>query len=187
MSGRFHDDAQAVQSEMAAVLARIDESQIAAAVSLLAAAPRVFVLGVGREGLAARGFAMRLMHLGTPTHWGWDDTTPAVTADDLVLIVNGSGSIGHLDYVFDQLVHTGASTIVVTADPTARTPRASTLALAIPATVYRGEGALVPSAQPMGSLFEQCAQLVFDLMILELIRRDARDHSELASRHRNFE
>ena len=40
-------------------------------------ASRIFVMGVGREGIAARGFAMRLMHLGKEVHWIWDDTTPA--------------------------------------------------------------------------------------------------------------
>ena len=41
-------------------------------------APRIFCIGAGREGLAMRAFAMRLMHLGKPVHWIWDDTTPAI-------------------------------------------------------------------------------------------------------------
>src|SRR5690606_3029711 len=94
--------AETVVAELRATLARVDDGEFEAVASVLADAPRVFVLGVGREGLAARGFAMRLMHTGTTVHWGWDDTTPNVTADDVVVIVNGSGAIGHLDYVFGE-------------------------------------------------------------------------------------
>ena len=39
-------------------------------------AKRIFVMGVGREGIAARAFPMRLMHLGKEIYWILDDTTP---------------------------------------------------------------------------------------------------------------
>ena len=72
-------------------------------------ADRVFIMGVGREGIAARGFAMRLMHLGKETHWIWDDTTPGMGENDLFIAVNGSGKIGHIHYVVEQAKNTGGS------------------------------------------------------------------------------
>ena len=80
-----------VLGELAATLERVDEAQFETVAEVLTKAERVFMLGVGREGLALRGFAMRLMHTGTTVHWGWDDTTPNVTADDVFLMVNGGG------------------------------------------------------------------------------------------------
>ena len=68
----------------------------------IASAKRIFITGAGREGIASRGFAMRLMHLGKETHWLWDDTTPGMKAGDLFIAVNGSGCIGHIDYLLDQ-------------------------------------------------------------------------------------
>lgn len=180
-------DAATVLDELRQTLARIDTRQFDAVAELLSRAERVFVIGVGREGLAARGFAMRLMHTGTTVHWAWDDTTPGVTENDVLVMVNGSGAIGHLDYVFAQVRATGATTVVVTAVPDAATPRAADHVLTVPAAVYHGTGDLVASVQPMGSLFEQATGLVFDLLVLDIVARKARTFPELAARHRNFE
>ena len=68
------------------------------ALNRIMVADRIFIMGVGREGLAIRGFAMRLMHLGKSVHWIWDDTTPNMKNTDLFLITNGSGEIGHIQY-----------------------------------------------------------------------------------------
>jgi 6-phospho-3-hexuloisomerase len=57
----------------------------------------------------------------------------------------------------------------------------------VPASVYRGTGDLVPSIQPMGSLFEQATGLVLDLLVLEVVARKGRALADLAARHRNFE
>lgn len=183
----FKDDAATVAQELQQALSRVDEGQVEAALELIEAAGRIFVIGVGREGLASRAFAMRLMHCGFDVHVGWDDTTPAVGPDDLLVMVNGSGRIGHLDYVFGQVRQTGAATLVVTGVPTAPTPSAATVALQVPAAVYLGEGDLVESIQPMGCLFEQSLLVTFDLMILQLVRRRGLTFAELSARHRNFE
>lgn len=185
--GQFHKLAAVVAQEIATVVGRVDEEQVEDVVTALSKAPRAFVLGVGREGLAARGFAMRLGHTGIETHWGWDDTTPAVGPEDVFILVNGSGEIGHLDYVFNQVKPTGAKTIVVTGVPDAVTPQKADLVLAVPASVYKGTGDLVPSIQPMGSLFEQCTLVTLDLVVLLLAKAKNLSFADLAARHRNFE
>ncbi|XBH21085.1 SIS domain-containing protein [Jonesiaceae bacterium BS-20] len=176
-----------ILAELKSVFERISPNQVQQLIKVIGTAPRIFVLGVGREGLAARGFAMRLMHLGFEVHWGWDETTPNVTDQDLFIQVNGSGAIGHLDYVFAQVRATGATTVVVTGVPTAETPMQADVVVSVPATVYRGSGDLVESIQPMGSLFEQSLQLLFDTVILELARLTGVTNEQLAARHRNFE
>lgn len=182
---RRHD--ATVVDELRAVLSLVDEAAFDSVAQVLATAHRVFVIGVGREGLAARAFAMRLMHAGADVHWAWDDTTPNVTDSDVFLMVNGSGGIGHLDDVFGRVVVTGATTVVVTADPTRDTPRRADHVLVVPATVHGGRGNLVPSIQPMGTLFEQATGLVFDLLVLEVAALRGRSAEDLAARHRNFE
>ncbi|GAA3874513.1 SIS domain-containing protein [Leifsonia kafniensis] len=186
MSG-FHEQSATIAGELAATLARVNVDEVERTIEAILSSDTVFVIGVGREGLAARGFAMRLAHLGLTVHWGWDDTTPAVTARDAFVMVNGSGAIGHLDYVFDRVREVGATTIVVSAIAEARTPRRADVALIVPATVYRGDGDLVASIQPMGSLFEQSTQLVFDTLVLQLAERLGLALADLAPRHRNFE
>ena len=46
---------------------------------------RIFCIGVGREGMETRAFAMRLMHMGKEVHWIWDDTTPHIGEGDLLI------------------------------------------------------------------------------------------------------
>jgi 6-phospho-3-hexuloisomerase len=144
-------------------------------------------MGVGREGLAARAFAMRLTHGGFEAHVGWDDTTPAIGPSDRMVMVNGSGRIGHLSHVFDKVRACGAATLVVTGVPDAPVPASANGLLVVPAAVYQGTGALVKSVQPMGSLFEQCLLITFDLLILRLMDRRGLSDGALAARHRNFE
>lgn len=176
-----------VGQEIVQTLQRVDYGDVQRAADVLDDAHRVFVVGIGREGLAARGLAMRLSHLGIETHWAWDDTTPAILPGDAVVMVNGSGEIGHLDYVFERMKEAGAVTIVVTGCPDRDTPMKADICLFVPATVYKGEGDLVATIQPMGSLFEQCVGIVFDLLVLELAQLKDISFAAMAARHRNFE
>src|SRR3954469_7837945 len=112
-------------AELARVASRIDDAQVDAFMAAITRAPRIFLVGAGREGLSTKAFAMRLTHLGKPTHWIWDDTTPGIAKGDLLIVVSGGGSIGHIDYVFDRATEAGAQIAVVTGDPSGVTPKKS--------------------------------------------------------------
>ena len=174
--------------EHESVFAAQDQTQLAAALVEIAAAGRIFVVGAGREGIAARAFAMRLMHLGKEVHWLWDDTTPGMQAGDLFLAVNGSGCIGHIDYLLDRAKETGARRLVVTGAPEERTPKEAEACLFVPAMVYKGKDPrTMPSVQPMGNLFEQHLFLLFDMIIM-LSEKDLNlSHELMEKRHRNIE
>lgn len=179
-------------AELGRVGERIDEGQVTAFMEAIAAAKRIFLVGAGREGLATRAFAMRLMHLGKPTHWIWDDTTPGIAAGDLLIAVSGSGAIGHIDYIFDQAVAAGAQTAVVTGDPSGPTARKAQArdggtVLFLPAAVYKGKAEVVGSEQPMGNLFEQALFILFDQIVMALAEWMAVSKTEMEKRHRNVE
>ncbi|MEM2817946.1 MAG: SIS domain-containing protein, partial [Archaeoglobaceae archaeon] len=48
-------------------------------------AERIFVVGIGRSGLVAKAFAMRLMHLGYKAFVIGETTTPRIEAGDLLV------------------------------------------------------------------------------------------------------
>jgi 6-phospho-3-hexuloisomerase len=178
--------------ELARIPERLDAGDLDAFMAAIAAAPRIFVVGAGREGLSAKSFAMRLTHLGKPTHWIWDDTTPGIAKGDLVIIVSGGGSIGHIDYVFDRAVEAGGRIAVVTGDPGGITPQKARAldggtVLFLPAAVYKGKAAVVASEQPMGNLFEQALFILFDQIVMALAQRMNVSKAEMESRHRNVE
>ena len=179
---------QTVLEEHRKVFAAQDEAQLDEAMEAIRAANRIFVTGAGREGIAARSFAMRLMHLGKEVHWLWDDTTPGMKTGDLFIVINGSGKIGHIDYLLDRAGKTGARRLVVTGAPGERTPKEAEHVLFLPACVYKGtDPRVVPSMQPMGNLFEQHLFLLFDIMVMLLEERMGLTPEEMESRHRNIE
>ena len=154
----------------------------------VAEAGRIFVFGAGREGIAARSFAMRIMHLGKDTFWLLDDTTPGMREGDLFIAVNGSGKIGYIDYFLDQARKTGAKIAVITGAPTERTPSEADVNVFVPAAVYKGtDPRVVPSAQPMGNLYEQHLFLLFDILVMMLEKKMKLTHEQMESRHRNVE
>lgn len=183
----FSQLATVVNDELGAVLERMDEAQVQAFIDELKDANRIFVAGVGREGLAARGFAMRLMHMGFPTYWAWDDTTPGVQPGDVFLMINGSGEIGHLQYMARKAVEAGGKLVQVSAVPPKPDLLQPERALVVPAAVYLGEGDLVESVQPMGNLFEQSLFVTFDIIVQMMMSQLETDGEEMEKRHRNFE
>ena len=150
---------------------------------------RIFLIGVGREGMATRAFAMRLMHMGKEIHWIWDDTTPAITKGDLLIATLGDGRIGHINYVCERAKEAGAMLYVVTGSPSGET--AKNLAdkiFFVPAAVYRGTDDVVPSFQPMGNLFEQCLFILFDMLIMTIVEESPElSFEKMSKRHRNIE
>lgn len=187
MSG-FREVSLAVADELKEVLLRTDDAQVEPALAAIENHDRIFVLGIGREGLASKAFAMRLTHFGKTVHWGWDDTTPAVTPDDLFILPSGPANIPHLHYVAEQVKRAGATLMVATAVPTGPTAQLADIVLTIPARTYGADGDdVVDTIQPMGSLFEQSLWIFWDVLYLSLVRRTNVDVAELIARHRNFE
>lgn len=185
---RYRHYAETVLREHQEVFEAQDPEELLDFIHAVMEAGRVFIAGAGREGIAARSFAMRLMHLGKETHWIWDDTTPGMRDRDLFLAVDGSGRIGHMDYLIRQALQTGAKVGVITGAPMEAIPQAADCVLFVPAAVYKGEDArVVKSEQPMGNLFEQHLFLLFDIIVMLLREEMGLSYEQMESRHRNIE
>lgn len=165
-----------------------DIQELSSFMELIINADRIFLMGVGREGISTRGFAMRLMHLGKETHWIWDDTTPGMHEGDLFIATNGSGAIGHITYVVEEAKKTGATVAVVTGSPKQQCPQKADFILFVPAAVFNGtDERAVPSIQPMGNLFEQHLYILFDIIVMMLEDKMKISHEDMEKRHRNIE
>ena len=174
--------------ELRDALERVDETELVALMDDIDRAPRIFTLGIGREGLATKAFAMRLTHYGKVVHWGWDDTTPNVASGDLFILASGPGNIPHLHHVATMVRAAGARLVVITAYPQSDTAQLGSQVVRLPAHTYGApDGDVAGSVQPMGTLFEQSLFLLYDLLYGLLVRRAGVDFGTLAARHRNFE
>ncbi len=183
----IQDNAYTVIYELSEVFKKIDSSKIDEFCRLIRTHKRIFTIGVGREGLSTKAFAMRLTHMGKESHWIWDDTTPGIKKGDLLVATTGSGEIGHIDYVVNRAKKAGADVVIVTGSPSGITASNSDNVLFIPASVYNGKDEVVKSIQPMGNLFEQALLIAFDLIIMKIVAEDNISFEQMSERHRNVE
>ncbi|WP_143800270.1 SIS domain-containing protein, partial [Oenococcus oeni] len=81
-----------VLQEITTVMDDVDEKQLQAVEKIISKEKRIFVLGAGRSGLMAKGFAMRLMHIGYTVYVIGETITPSIAAGDVLVSVSGSGT-----------------------------------------------------------------------------------------------
>jgi 6-phospho-3-hexuloisomerase len=173
--------------ELSQVFARMCEADVRPLLEAIEAAPRIFTVGAGREGLATKSFAMRLAHLGKESHWIWDDTTPAIGPGDLLICAAGSADIGHLNHVCRQAKAAGAALALVTAAEEGYLRALADVVARVPAAAYHASGDLVPSGQLMGNLFEQALFITYDVLAMMLRLELGLAVDEMVARHRNVE
>jgi 6-phospho-3-hexuloisomerase len=159
---------RAAFDDLASVFDRLDEGLVERAIEAIAAARRIALYGVGREGLQIKGFAMRLFHLGLQAHVVGDMTTPHLGAGDLLVASAGPGAFSTVEALLRVAKRDGARTLVVTAQPDGACPRAADLVLPVPAQTMADDWLPSTSVLPMGSLYEGAQYVLFEVMILKL-------------------
>ena len=185
----FNTMYKGILEEHRKVYEKLDQEGLRRFIDTVKAHERIFLIGVGRKGMATRAFAMRLMHMGKEIHWIWDDTTPSIQKGDLVIATLGDGQIGHINYICERAKEAGGFIYVVTGSPSGRTAReVADAVFFVPAAVYRGTDEVIPSSQPMGNLFEQCLLIVFDMIVMTIVEEVPElSFEKMANRHRNVE
>lgn len=183
----LQNKSKVIINELKSVFNKIENDQVEQLKYAIKAAKNIVLIGVGREGLSTKSFTMRLMHIGKSAHWVWDETTPGIYEGDLLIAVNGSGNIGHINYVIEKAKLNKSDVFVITGDPSGEASKLANNYLFLPASVYLGKAEVVESIQPMGNLFEQSLWILFDLIIMELIEELNLTKDEIENRHRNLE
>ena len=167
-----------ILSELKQVMDRVDNAVAEQLLSAVLSARRVFVAGCGRSGLAARAFAMRLVHLGWSAFVVGETTTPAIAAGDLLIVCSGKGDKTSLGSFMQEAARAGARRVVITSAPTSPAAEQADLCVVLPAAESRQFG---------GSLFEQALLLFLDGLVMEIIGQRGISHDEMAGRHANLE
>lgn len=160
--------------------------ELAALVTAIQAANRIFVVGAGRSGLALKATAMRLMHLGLTVFVAGETTTPAIGKGDLLLAASGSGTTGSIVKAAEKAVAAGAQVIALSTTREAPLAKLATLVIVLPAAQKQDFQNAV-SSQYAGSLFEQGILLMTDAVFHTLWKMDGTPAEELWKRHANLE
>lgn len=105
----------------------------------------------------------------------------------MFLFTCGSGEIAHLLTITGLAKDAGASVICCTGVSGSTAASVADLTIFIPATAFKGQGDLVPSLQPMGTLWETASWVFFDSAVYEIHKEEGIRYSSMAKRHRNYE
>ena len=84
---RFSELSDRIMEELGYVLRQVDEEDVEKLTASILSSTEIFIAGMGRSGLMARPFAMRLMQMGFPVHLAGDATTPAIGYGDLLIAI----------------------------------------------------------------------------------------------------
>ena len=195
---KYEECYQAIVREHEAVFQMLDMEQLKALIDAIVEAKHIFIHGTGREGISARGFAMRMAHIGKPTYWLFDDTTIGMHEGDLFIITDGRGDVGIHRRIIEQASKTGAKIAFLTCLPEGNLVKNyADLYLFVHATVYMADSLedpnaprqhdVVPTMQPMGNQYEQHLYLLFD--IISILVKDAMNlsYDDMEGNHRNIE
>lgn len=173
------------------------EEDVSNFLDVLRASNNIFVTGAGRSGLVAKAFAMRLMHLGFSAYVVGETISPAITANDCILAISGSGETSNIVSACKIAKKLGANVLAVTSYPE------STLGKLADGLVHvKGRTKLEVDDEnylkrqihgnytmltPLGTAFELTSLVFLDALVPELM--DAMDVTEedLKARHTNLE
>jgi 6-phospho-3-hexuloisomerase len=188
MSGDWAIRGRQACEEIAASVGGIDETAAESLVEALAAARRIALVGVGREGLMMRALAMRLFHLGLDAHPVGDMTTPALGSGDLLLASAGPGSFSTVMALIGVARSAGARVAVITAQAGGAAAAAADVVVTVPAqTMATDTGAGASAILSMGSAYEGAQYVVFELLVLRLRQRLGITPEAMRARHTNLE
>lgn len=183
----FAEAQHSIVAEIAATLSAVSETEVDALCRQIAAADRVFFVGVGRVLLSLQSVAKRLAHLGINTIIVGQITEPAITASDLLIVGSGSGESAIPLAIAAKAKSHGAQVAHIGANPASSMSQYTDVFVRIPVQTKFSTGTEVTSVQPMTSLFEQCLLLLGDAIALSLIRSKDLDLGALWQHHANLE
>ncbi|HOX35460.1 MAG TPA: 6-phospho-3-hexuloisomerase [Methanoregulaceae archaeon] len=185
-------------SRIRLIAKKIPDAEVETFLAELLRARRVFVMGAGRSGLVAKAFAMRLMHLGMHAYVVGETITPALNADDLMVVFSGSGKTKTIADIADTAHAIGAHICLITSNADSRIGKIATCNVIIPSfrDDVRDDAAEFEIRQmlgdhksfaPLGTLFETTSMVFADAAISRLMEITKTDETALKGRHANIE
>ena len=176
---------QEVMKEINQVMAQVDETQLQRILPLFTHKRRIFVRGAGRSGFQAKGFAMRLMHLGYEVYVLGETITPGVKEGDLFITISGSGTTKGVLMDAISAKEKGLTLLVFTSNRQSELAQIADALVVIPGATRTGSG--IESIQLLSSLFDQTLHITLDVLCLMLSRQQSVTKDEILQAHVNIE
>ena len=190
---------KAIAANVQTIADEIDYAEVHSLISDIVSAhqnnKRVFVMGAGRSGLAAKAFAMRLMHLGFNVYVVGETVTPAVEADDLLIVISGSGETKSMNEMGALAKAKGTRLDSVTSNKDSTLGTISDTAVIVKGrTKVSGmdfmERQVIgshTSFAPLGTMFEISTMVFLDGVIAALMEVTKKSEDDLKKKHATLE
>lgn len=173
---------------------RLDDREVEVMVESIQNAERIFLMGVGRSGLVAKAFAMRLVHLGLMAHVIGETTTPAIGKNDLLIAVSGSGTTNTVVKAVEIAKETGTKVLAITSYPNSALGKMADHIVKIEgrtkvdvSTDELKRELTGEQLTPLGTLFEDTVLIFFDGIIAKLMAKLGRHETYMKHRHAKLE
>ena len=167
--------------DLSTILNHVPDEKTDGFIAAIDGAKRVFVYGLGRSGLVARMFGMRLVHLERSATVVGETTTPAICEDDLLVLCSRTGRSPMLHHAV-SLAHRERARVAALVG-LARTPLDEDVDILVRLPLERAGAETI---QPMGSLFEQALHLYLDMVVLRLMQKWGKTAETMQKIHFNL-
>lgn len=171
----------------------LDEKTIEEFEDIIINANNVFVTGAGRSGLAAKAFAMRLMHLGLSAYVVGETISPAINKGDCIIAISGSGETNTIVSAAKIAKDRGSDVLAVTSYPESTLGKLADGYLFVKGRtkqevddenyMKRQIHGNYTSLTPLGTAFELTTLVFLDAIVSELMEKMEQTESDLKARH----
>ena len=171
----------------------LDEEAIDEFENIIKDANNVFVTGAGRSGLAAKAFAMRLMHLGLSAYVVGETISPAIYENDCIVAISGSGETNTIVSAAKIAKNRGSKVLAVTSYPESTLGQLADCYLFVKGRtkqevddenyMKRQIHGNYTSLTPLGTAFELTTLVFLDAIVSELMEKMHQTESDLKARH----
>ena len=169
------------------------EEDVAKFIEIITSCDNIFVTGAGRSGLAAKAFAMRLMHLGLSSYVVGETISPAINEGDCILAISGSGETNTIVTAAKISKNRGAKVLAFTSYPESSLGQLADCVVLVKGRtkveaddenyLKRQIKGNYTSLTPLGTAFELTSLVFLDGMVSELMNAMGKTEADLKLRH----
>lgn len=180
---KLREAAHYILNQMRASVDDVPDDQVERLLALIDGAKSVVIFGRGRSGLVGRALAMRLQHLGIPSYVVGETISPPVHADDVVVLISGSGETFSVTVTGQIAKKMGCKIVSITGSASSSLGKLSDLTIVLRTSASGRQKELAP----LGTLFEDACQVFFDGLVAELMQRRGATEESMRARHATLE
>jgi 6-phospho-3-hexuloisomerase len=188
----YNDAVNDIIDNVSKITQSVNQEEINKMIETVTNVENVFIMGLGRSGLVAKAFGMRLMHLGLNVYIVGETITPAITDKDCLIAISGSGETSYIISTTGIAKSIGAKIIAITSYTESTLAQESDLIVQLkgrtkidnePNYIRRQISGQHQTLSPMGTIFEISALVFLDSVIAQMMHDLGQTEADLKSRH----